>query len=280
MSNIEIMPTNPKKIESAHKTEYCEDKIYMHIHNNFEIYMSMSDNNKFFVGHKIYDVNRYDIFLFNNSDVHKINPSRPDKYDRYVVMFSPQLFPKSDEELHGLLDCFDANRPNRCHKVSLPEKKRQEVLTVLEKMVETENTEDYHKLLRLKLYLTELLLVINDVQSLPHYNIAPQNFENPRIQEIMEYIRLNCNFPISLEMLSKKFYLNKYYLCRLFKSTTGFGISDYIEACRLSNAIPLLREGVPVSTVALKTGFGSDTYFISTFKKNLGTSPKQYIKNA
>lgn len=64
----------------------------------------------------------------------------------------------------------------------------------------------------------------------------------------------------------------------MFKAKTGFGISDYIESCRLSNAIPLLREGVPVSTVALKTGFGSDTYFISTFKKNLGTSPKQYIK--
>ena len=48
--------------------------------------------------------------------------------------------------------------------------------------------------------------------------------------------------------------------------------------CCLSNAIPLLREGLPVSTVALKTGFGSDTYFISTFKKNLGFSPKKYLK--
>ncbi|MFR1982504.1 MAG: helix-turn-helix domain-containing protein [Christensenellaceae bacterium] len=54
---------------------------------------------------------------------------------------------------------------------------------------------------------------------------------------------------------------------RMFKAKMGFGVSNYIDSCRLSNAIPLLREGLPISTVALKTGFGSDTYFISTFKK-------------
>ena len=95
----------------------------------------------------------------------------------------------------------------------------------------------------------------------------------------MAYIRKHCDYPISLDELSKKFYLNRFYLCRLFKAKLGFGISDYIEACRLSNAIPLLRQGLSVSTVALKTGFGSDTYFISAFKKNLGFTPKQYVKN-
>ena len=130
-----------------------------------------------------------------------------------------------------------------------------------------------------KAYGYEITLV-GDTQkfSVREQDSTPSPREDRRINEIMDYIRNNCNYPISLDMLSEKFYLNKYYLCRMFKAKTGFGISDYIESCRLSNAIPLLREGVPVSTVALKTGFGSDTYFISTFKKNLGTSPKQYIK--
>jgi len=134
-----------------------------------------------------------------------------------------------------------------------------------------------HRSLKLRTYLIELLLIVNDMQKAAPREQSAEG-EDKRINEIMEYIRANCNYPISLDMLSEKFYLNKYYLCRMFKAKMGFGISDYIESCRLSNAIPLLREGVPVSTVALKTGFGSDTYFISTFKKNLGTSPKQYIK--
>ena len=93
----------------------------------------------------------------------------------------------------------------------------------------------------------------------------------------MEYIQKNCEYPISLESISKEVYLNKYYICRLFKQKLGFGINDYIKTCRLNNSITLLREGLPVSTVALKTGFGSTSYFIHTFKQTFGMSPKKYM---
>lgn len=169
------------------------------------------------------------MFLFNNTDVHKIDTFDPDNYERYVVMFSPQLFLKSDPELHELLGCFDAGQQNRSHKLSLLPESRQEFLSILQKMIDCEQGAVSHQFLKQRLYLIQLLLLLNDIR-------------------------------------------------RRFKAKMGFGISNYIESCRLSNAIPLLREGLPVSTVALKTGFGSDTYFISTFKKNLGFSPKKYLK--
>ena len=276
MNNIEIMPSNTKDVEVLHKTGNNGEHFLMHVHSNYEIYLSLSDNNKFFVGHKIYEVNKYDVFLFNNADVHKINASSPYDYERYVVNFSLKIFSKADAEIGELLICFDKARPNRNHKISLPREQAEEFLSVLKKMLAT-GEEAAHRSLKLRTYLIELLLIVNDMQKAAPREQSAEG-EDKRINEIMEYIRANCNYPISLDMLSEKFYLNKYYLCRMFKAKMGFGISDYIESCRLSNAIPLLREGVPVSTVALKTGFGSDTYFISTFKKNLGTSPKQYIK--
>ena len=72
MNNIEIMPSNTKDVEVLHKTGNNGEHFLMHVHSNYEIYLSLSDNNKFFVGHKIYEVNKYDVFLFNNADVHKI----------------------------------------------------------------------------------------------------------------------------------------------------------------------------------------------------------------
>ena len=107
------------RIEALYKINNSGERFLMHVHNNYEIYVSLSNNNKFFIGHRIYDVNRYDVFLFNNTDVHKINTFDPDNYERYVVMFSPQLFPKSDPELHELLGCFDTSQQNRSHKLSL-----------------------------------------------------------------------------------------------------------------------------------------------------------------
>lgn len=227
MTNIEKM-SSISRIEALYKINNSGERFLMHVHNNYEIYVSLSNNNKFFIGHRIYDVNRYDVFLFNNTDVHKINTFDPDNYERYVVMFSPQLFPKSDPELHELLGCFDTSQQNRSHKLSLLPESRQEFLSILQKMIDCEHGVS-HQFLKQRLYLIQLLLLLKDIR-------------------------------------------------RMFKAKMGFGISNYIESCRLSNAIPLLREGLPVSTVALKTGFGNDTYFISTFKKNLGFSPKKYLK--
>lgn len=276
MNNIEVMPSGSKKIDVAHKIN--NERFPMHVHNNYEIYLSLSDGNKFFVGHKIYDVNKYDVFLFNNTDVHKINTSASDSYERYVVMFSPSLF-SSDADTSELLGCFSPKQSGRSHKVSLPPDKIEEFLDILQKMIGCENNGDSHMLLRLRLFLSQLLLLINDVRSAPAPRVFPkESCDDARMNRIAEYIRNNCEYPLSLDMLSKKFYLNKFYLCRLFKLKMGFGINDYIESCRLSNAVSLLRKGLSVSDVSLKTGFGSDTYFISVFKKNLGLSPKKYIK--
>ena len=54
MNNIEIMPSNTKDVEVLHKTGNNGEHFLMHVHSNYEIYLSLSDNNKFFVGHKIY----------------------------------------------------------------------------------------------------------------------------------------------------------------------------------------------------------------------------------
>lgn len=277
MEHIEIMPSNNTIDVNHHKGP---SRFFMHIHNNYEIYLSLSDHNTFFVGQKVYEVNRYDLFLFNNTDVHKINPFSPEDYERYVVMFPPKLFTESDAETASLLDCFEAKTPVRHHKISLPADKREEFIGILQKMMECKTQKSNHSFFKLRLYLMQLLLLIDEIRERDQNFYSRDNYENDdvRIKAVMEYIQANCEYPITLESISKEVYLNKYYLCRLFKNKLGFGINDYIKVCRLNNSIALLREGVPVATVALKTGFGSESYFIHTFKNTFGMSPKKYMK--
>lgn len=278
MKNIEFMASGAKKIEVSHKIGTNDERFFMHIHNKYEIYLSLSDGNKFCIGHQIYDVNRYDLFLFNNTDVHKINVSSPDTYDRFIVMFSPSLLLK-DEETAPLLNCFNTKLPEHTHKISLTPEQAETAVTLLGQMLNSETEGLSHLLLRQRLYLFQYLLFINDVKQTSAFDpVFISDTGDKQLNRIMEYIRDHCTYSLTLDELSREFYMNKYYLCRMFKSKLGFGISEYVESCRMSKAIPLLRAGLPVSTVALKTGFGSDTYFISTFKKHLGTSPKKYIK--
>lgn len=274
---IKVYPSKVKNVEVIHKHGSNSEIYFMHIHSHYEIYFSQSDNNKFFVDNKIYDVQKNDLFLFNNTDAHKIATSSIEDYDRYLVNFSPKVITKYDQSMSFLLNCFTNPKPSRRHKLSLSDTEAQNFLSIVNKMIDLNNKDTPHKNIKMELFLLQLLLFINDsIDKKPHYNTETD--EDPRLNEIMKFIQENYSNPISLDMLSSNFSYNKYYLCRLFKEKMGFGISDYIKSCRLSKAILLLQEGMSVSDVALKTGFGSDTYFISTFKKNFGTSPKQYLK--
>lgn len=277
MRKIEVFPSIVKNVEVLHKQGSKGEKFFMHIHSHYEIYFSQSSNNKFFVDNKIYDVQKNDLFLFNNTDAHKIATSSVEDYDRYVVNFSPKVVTKYDQSMSFLLDCFANSTSSRRHKLSLSDTEAETFLSIVNKMINLNSNDSPHKDIKIDLFLLKLLLFINECfDTKSHYNTETN--EDPKLNEIMKYIQENCSYPITLDMLSSKFYFNKYYLCHIFKAKMGFGISEYIKSCRLSKAIPLLREGMSVSEVALKTGFGSDTYFISTFKKNFGTSPKQYLK--
>lgn len=278
MKNIEFMASGAKKIEISHKVGTKNERFFMHIHNKYEIYLSLSDGNKFCIGDQICDVNRFDMFLFNNTDVHKINVASPETYDRYVVMFSPSLLTK-DEDTALLLNCFDSKLPDHTYKISLSPEQAENAVALLDRMRTCEDEGVAYSQLRQRLLLCQYLLLINDVKKTTVSDpVFISDTGDAQLNRIMEYIRDHCTYSLTLEELSREFYLNKYYLCRMFKNKLGFGISEYVESCRMSKAIPLLRAGLPVSTVALKTGFGSDTYFISTFKKHLGTPPKKYIK--
>ena len=47
MGNIEIMSSSLKDVEVLHKTGNYGERFFMHVHNHYEIYLSLSDGNKF-----------------------------------------------------------------------------------------------------------------------------------------------------------------------------------------------------------------------------------------
>lgn len=102
---------------------------------------------------------------------------------------------------------------------------------------------------------------------------------NPKLEKILpilNYIQDHLEEKISTDMLSKMFYMNKFYLCRLFKDGTGFSVIDYVINCRILKARALLRRGLSVQEAGEQSGFNSNEHFIRTFKKTTGITPKQY----
>lgn len=99
------------------------------------------------------------------------------------------------------------------------------------------------------------------------------------IGEIMTHINNNYFTNINIDELSERFYINKYYICHLFKKYTGFTIMQYLYYIRINESKKLIEStNIPISEIALKTGFSSLSFFGQIFKKHLGLTPSEYRK--
>lgn len=99
------------------------------------------------------------------------------------------------------------------------------------------------------------------------------------IKEVLTYISENYNQNISLDMLSKIAGMNSKYFCRYFRSMMERTPIDYLNYYRIECACEMLStKNISVKKAAISCGFNDESYFIKTFSKYKGITPKQFTK--
>ena len=84
---------------------------------------------------------------------------------------------------------------------------------------------------------------------------------------------------LSLETLASELAYNKKYLSSLFKKTTGVGVVEYLQSLRIQHACAMMEQGfTAVADIASHCGFDDPQYFSKVFKRHLGLTPTQYIR--
>lgn len=101
---------------------------------------------------------------------------------------------------------------------------------------------------------------------------------NASVASIIAYIDENYTHDITLEQLCMAAGgLSEQYLCRLFKQSTGLRPMEYMLRCRISAARAYLEKtDIPISEVAIRSGFNNTSYFYRNFRKFVGVSPLAY----
>ena len=86
--------------------------------------------------------------------------------------------------------------------------------------------------------------------------------------------------PLTLRDFAAKYYVNESYLSREFKRHFGVSPKQYLVNRRLREAKDYLKySDLPISEIALLSGFSSDNYFIRAFKKQEKISPLSFRKS-
>ena len=98
-------------------------------------------------------------------------------------------------------------------------------------------------------------------------------------KEMISYIQQNFMEKISLKEFSEQFHLSEKYISRYFKEHFHITLSQYITHLRLAHAKQLLQDtDIPVTEIAMQSGYQNVSYFIRSFKKTYGVSPLKYRK--
>lgn len=105
-----------------------------------------------------------------------------------------------------------------------------------------------------------------------------ENQHYKKIQESRDFIAVNYgNCSLGVEQLAERLGYSSNYFSRIFKNITGYYVNDYIRQVRVIKAQELLTDtSLTISEIAEMTGFTTDNYFYSIFKKETGMTPAAY----
>lgn len=100
---------------------------------------------------------------------------------------------------------------------------------------------------------------------------------NSVIMQILVYINAHYHQELSLGRLADIFHMNANYLCQVFHKETGKPFARYVSELRIDKAKELLdSEDTSISDIAAQVGYADYFYFLKTFKRIAGVTPKQY----
>ena len=100
--------------------------------------------------------------------------------------------------------------------------------------------------------------------------------ETDRVADTRTYIKFNYMYNITVESVSQKFCIDRYFLAREFRKRYNTTVRDYIIDTRIAAACRLLADGYQVSESANMVGYDDVFNFSKVFKKRVGMSPSEY----
>lgn len=149
---------------------------------------------------------------------------------------------------------------------------------LLQELYELAASDDYVRDMMIYEKIISLLtLLMKESWHPEHSRKTVTGSKKQMLQDIKDYLDSNYQKKVSLDELSHMFFINKFYLTRVFKEQFGLSINNYLLQIRITHAKQLLRfTDMTLEAIGSECGMGDPNYFSRMFKKVEGISPREF----
>lgn len=249
-----------------------------HFHYQYELLFCVAGEADFVIAEKVYHIFPGCILFMSNLENHYIQ-SYTQGYERYTLRFSNEIIAIYLRD-PLLLSVFKQRPKDFCHKYVCSEKDYPRFLNLIRLMEQEYKQQKPYWAQMIASKLLTILVAIYRRE--PDCFPASRNAESQTlIFNVQNYIEMNLGEDLSLDTISSRFFVSKYYLSHCFTQATGYSFKEFIITSRISKAKDLLLTTQDeVSAIGETVGFHNASNFIRTFKKREGVSPLQYRNQA
>lgn len=264
-----------------HLRDNRTQEIEYHYHEFDKIVIFISGKVSYIVEGTTYYLEPWDILFIKHGSIHKPNIGLTEMYERIVLWMNKEFLDDHSYDGDKLSSCFElAQKGQHCLLRPLAEG-RPKLFRLLQELEEAIESEEYGSRLLARTYFLQLMVKFNRFFVREQYGIDGSSYNiDPKIKEVLRYINENLGSDLSIDTLSKRFYISRYHFMRRFKEATGFTAHSYVLQKRLNMAAELLDGGASAGEAAYKTGFMDYSSFQRAFKRMYNITPREFAGRA
>ena len=253
-------------------------QIPVHWHDEFEIIYVRSGFLTVSISGESYIGKTGEAFVVSPGNLHLMG-SQSGTVDYYTFLFPLKYISfRTDDMLdEKLLEPLNSGHLMICPRVKDTAKELCEQLIEIYMAKKDESESKIATQVRTKIILLQFILEMWKKGFVIENDTSGRNTVE---KEMVSYIQQNFTGKILLREFGEQFHLSEKYISRYFKEHFHITLSQYVTYLRLEHAKQLLQDtDIPVTDVAMQSGYQNVSYFIRSFQKAYAVSPLKYRKN-